>query len=159
MTKRRVVCRSKRYLSGFLFIGLVVLFTGASRSQDQKQSTVAVKKVPVNPTTEVQGDLLYRHHCATCHGAAGKGDGPAAPALRTAPPDLTVLAKNNNGKFPDLRVMRVLESGAGVTAHGSKEMPIWGPIFLSMGPAGAGGQIGRLREANLIDYLKSIQGR
>jgi len=157
MFNRSAVRRRKSYLIGLLILGVAALIAEESRSIDQTQPNVAVKKVPVQPTTVVQGDLLYKNHCATCHGAAGKGDGPAAAALKTPPPDLTVLAKNNNGKFPDLKIMSVLESGTGVTAHGSKDMPVWGPIFLSMGPAGAGGQIGRLREANLTDYLKSIQ--
>ena len=157
MINRRVVRRSKRYLSEFLIIGLVVLFTGASRSQEQAQSNVTAKKVAAQPTTMVQGNLLYKDHCAACHGMTGRGDGPAAAALKTLPTDLTALAKNNNGKFPDLKIIHILESGSDLKAHGSKDMPIWGPIFLSMGPAGAGSQIGRLREANLTAYLKSIQ--
>ena len=111
----------------------------------------------MHPTTVVQGAQLYRSHCATCHGVTARGNGPAAPALKTPPPDLTLLAKNNQGKFPDLRVINILESGASVTAHGSKDMPVWGPIFLSMGPAVAGSQVGRLRAINVTDYLKSIQ--
>ena len=157
MTNQRAVRRSRGYLVG-LWILAVVLFTEvASRSQQQAQPNVTVKKVAAQPTTTVQGNLLYKDHCAACHGMTGKGDGPAAAALKTPPADLTVLAKNNNGKFPDLKIVHILESGSDLKAHGSKDMPIWGPIFLSMGPAGAGSQIGRLREANLTAYLKSIQ--
>jgi len=157
LTNQRAVRRSRGYLVG-LWILAVVLFTEvASRSQQQAQPNVTVKKVAAQPTTTVQGNLLYKDHCAACHGMTGKGDGPAAAALKTPPADLTVLAKNNKGKFPDLKIVHILESGSDLKAHGSKDMPIWGPIFLSMGPAGAGGQIGHLREANLTAYLKSIQ--
>jgi mono/diheme cytochrome c family protein len=114
---------------------------------------VEVKKVPVHYNNMVEGAPLYRTYCATCHGPAGKGNGPAAPALKTPPPDLTIMAKNNNGKFPDLKVMHVLENGTDLTAHGSKDMPIWGPIFRSMGPD----YVGHMRQVNLTQYLKSIQ--
>jgi mono/diheme cytochrome c family protein len=151
------VQRGKVCLVLLLVLCLAAVFAGTSRSQDQARPNVEIKKVPVRPTTMVQGEQLYRSHCATCHGTSGKGNGPAASALKTPPPDLTLLAKNNDGKFPDLKVVHVLESGTDLTAHGSKDMPIWGPIFRSMGPAAAGGQVGHLREVNLTEYLKSIQ--
>jgi putative copper resistance protein D len=36
-----------------------------------------------------RGASLYREHCASCHGARGYGDGPAAAALSVRPPNLT----------------------------------------------------------------------
>ncbi|HEY0846243.1 MAG TPA: c-type cytochrome [Noviherbaspirillum sp.] len=71
------------------------------------------------------GQIEFQTSCASCHGAAGKGDGPVAAQLRTAPPDLTVLAKNNGGVFPFAKVYDVIE-GADVAAHGTREMPVWG---------------------------------
>ena len=35
------------------------------------------------------GEALYAQHCASCHGAEGKGDGPAAEGLNPPPGDLT----------------------------------------------------------------------
>lgn len=35
-----------------------------------------------------RGKLLYGEQCVACHGATGKGDGPAAAALTPPPPDL-----------------------------------------------------------------------
>ena len=35
------------------------------------------------------GQQLFKIHCQTCHGALGKGDGPAAQALEPPPRDLT----------------------------------------------------------------------
>jgi len=35
-----------------------------------------------------QGASLYREHCASCHGAAGEGDGPRAQALSPPMPSL-----------------------------------------------------------------------
>jgi len=46
---------------------------------------------PVGYTADsiVQGASLYRRHCAICHGAHARGDGPAVATLATLPPDLT----------------------------------------------------------------------
>jgi mono/diheme cytochrome c family protein len=143
----------KALLAVLLVAGLAIVVAGPAGAQDQPTSKPEIKAVPAQHNNIVQGAPLYRMYCAACHGTAAKGDGPAAPALKTPPPDLTVLAKNNNGKFPVLQVMHVLENGVDLTAHGSKDMPIWGPIFRSIGPD----YVDHLRKVNLTDYLKSIQ--
>ena len=33
------------------------------------------------------GKALYDKSCASCHGTGGKGDGPAAKAMKNKPPD------------------------------------------------------------------------
>lgn len=38
--------------------------------------------------TADSGPKLWREHCMVCHGAAGRGDGPAASALQPPPADL-----------------------------------------------------------------------
>lgn len=35
------------------------------------------------------GASLYKHFCASCHGASGKGDAPAAAAFNPKPRDMT----------------------------------------------------------------------
>jgi hypothetical protein len=102
------------------------------------------------------GKQLYLDHCAACHGAGGKGNGPSAPALKTAPPDLTLLAKNNGGRFPSRYVLKILETNSGGAVHGSFEMPIWGPIFRKLGPDPSSGH---LRALNVTKYIESIQGK
>jgi mono/diheme cytochrome c family protein len=105
-----------------------------------------------------EGEELFKGHCASCHGLTGKGDGPAAPALKTAPSDLTSITRRNGGTFPAARLVRFIEEGApNVTAHGSKEMPVWGPIFSGLAissykPTG-------LRVEDVVAYLESIQSR
>ena len=37
----------------------------------------------------VHGERIYQADCASCHGASGQGDGPAAGTLPVHPPDLT----------------------------------------------------------------------
>jgi mono/diheme cytochrome c family protein len=99
------------------------------------------------------GKLEYQSSCAACHGIDAKGDGPVGKELKTRPPDLTVLAKNNNGVFPYDMVYEIID-GRNTTAasHGTREMPIWGYRF---GPP----QAFRLRDRMIavIDYLKRVQ--
>ena len=113
-------------------------------------------KVRINPTAANSGDEMYKEYCAVCHGKTGKGDGPAVAALKTAPPDLTMLTKKNGGKFPSDHVTAVLSMGVEEAAHGTKDMPIWGPLFGSIG-GGVASPVVKLRIANLTDYIKSIQ--
>lgn len=90
-----------------------------------------VKKVQAKPTVSVAGKDLFKQYCAACHGADGKGAGPAASALKAAPSDLTQIARRNNGSFPEERVMRMLQGQEAVPAHGSQEMPVWGSVFIN----------------------------
>ncbi len=39
------------------------------------------------------GKQLYEKNCVSCHGAAGKGDGPAAKAMKNKPPDFSTSLK------------------------------------------------------------------
>lgn len=154
MFSPRAIRPGKAFVAGLALLGLATLLATSSPSQDQAKPNVELKKVPVHQNSMVAGDWLYRSYCASCHGMAGKGNGPATPALKVAPPDLTLLAKNNGGKFPDAKVMHILESGPDIPAHGSKEMPVWGPIFRSLG---SNQSLGHVRQVNLTEYLKGIQ--
>lgn len=91
--------------------------------------------------------------CASCHGPAGKGDGPLSDELKTRPPDLTTLARHNNGVFPAERVSQVVDGRQQVKAHGNREMPVWGNSFRlrDAGPSPAS------RIKALTEYIKSIQ--
>lgn len=119
------------------------------------QEKVKVKTVPMKSTDRTSGVEMYRNYCASCHGLSGKGDGPAAPAMKTGPTDLTALAKNNGGKFPTLKVNYVLSMDTSVPAHGAKDMPVWGVLLRDM----EGGSPGytRMRVHNLLTYVESLQ--
>lgn len=77
------------------------------------------------------GKLEYEWNCAICHGLKGKGDGPYADIgmLTVRVPDLTTLAKRNNGVFPLQRVYNVIDGTEALKAHGTRDMPIWGPVY------------------------------
>jgi len=135
---------------------LSIAFMSPVRAQDPLQTTV-LKRVPVQQNGEITGSKLFAAYCAPCHGVDGKGKGPAAPALKSIPPDLTFLAKYSGGSFPSAHVMAVLTGLSDNTAHGTKDMPIWGPLFRSM--AGHSDQGAYLRARNVTEYLKSMQVR
>jgi mono/diheme cytochrome c family protein len=98
---------------------------------------------------------MYLAYCASCHGKDGRGDGPAASALKFAPADLTQLAARHGGKFPENYVIQTIRGDSAASSHGSKEMPVWGPIFGAMGTASDG--VTQLRIRNLAKYLASLQ--
>ena len=115
-----------------------------------------VKKVAPAYTNPSSGREMYLAYCASCHGADGKGNGPAAPALKTPATDLTQPAAKNGGRFPDAHVMQIIRGDSMTTAHGNKDMPVWGPVFLQMGHDTAQVQ---QRIRNLTRYLESIQAK
>ena len=137
-----------RVAAFFCFFLLIAVLVYA---QDKPE----LKHVPAPVTSAASGQEMYKSYCASCHGQAGKGDGPAAPALKVAPSDLTQLAKNNSGKFPSDRVASILRGQATVTAHGNRDMPVWGPLFWHMSQ-GHEGQVHQ-RIANLTKYIESLQ--
>jgi mono/diheme cytochrome c family protein len=102
----------------------------------------------------LKGPDLFRAYCAPCHGLSGKGDGPAAQALKEKIPDLTLLAKNHGGQFPAAGVLEVIAGDKVMASHGSREMPIWGPIFHRVEEDT---DFGNVRLHNLVKYLESIQ--
>lgn len=74
------------------------------------------------------GKQEFDAKCALCHGTSGKGTGAYGELLRRSPPDLTLIAKQNQGVFPMARLYEVVE-GSTVLAHGTRDMPIWGKEF------------------------------
>jgi hypothetical protein len=72
------------------------------------------------------GKSQYLSSCAACHGDDGRGKGPLSPRLRAAPPDLTTLARRNNGVFPMIAVYRAIDGRNGSSSHDNRDMPIWG---------------------------------
>jgi mono/diheme cytochrome c family protein len=118
------------------------------------QSTAKIT-IPVNRTSAWSGKQMYGNYCAPCHGVDGRGQGPVASALRTPPVDLSVLSKSNHGKFPDAHVVAVLQNGTEINAHGSAQMPVWGPILGKMNQTNP--QDRMLRVSNLSRYLETLQ--
>lgn len=116
-----------------------------------------LKREPAKALWSVDGAENYAAYCAVCHGKDGKGRGPAAPALKTAPTDLTAIASSHGGVFSVADVEAAVKgSGRPIAAHGTADMPVWGPIFRSMSP---GDDMLALRLSNLVQYIKSMQAK
>ncbi|HLK31829.1 MAG TPA: cytochrome c [Terriglobales bacterium] len=114
-----------------------------------------IKKVPAPYTSPASGKEMYTNHCAACHGADAKGNGPAATALKTAPADLTQLAKKNDGKFPANHVYASITGDLNVPAHGTPDMPMWGNVYRAMSK-GHQSEVHQ-RISNLTEYIRSLQ--
>ncbi|HVP43869.1 MAG TPA: cytochrome c [Terriglobales bacterium] len=134
---------------------IILLITLGAAVMAQEAAKPQVKKVPAEYTSASSGEEMYQTYCASCHGKDGRGQGPAAPALKSTPTDLTLLAKKNGGKFPRDHFSAVLTGKAAVTAHGSQEMPVWGKIFWKMSE-GHQSEV-QQRVFNLSSYVQSLQ--
>lgn len=138
-------------------IALVVvsaLLTSCTTPSPATQALATQAQQEVQLIHSVEGADLFRAYCTPCHGLDAKGSGVMAPALKTKVADLTVLARNNGGQFPAERVRGILNGDPSVISHGSREMPIWGPVFHQVENDMDWGNV---RMANLVKYLESIQ--
>jgi mono/diheme cytochrome c family protein len=125
--------------------------------ETQDQSKTVIQHVPIASTSPSSGKEMFKSYCAVCHGTDGKGGGPAASALKSAPADLTQLTKQNGGKFPTMKVTSTIRGTADLPAHGNQDMPVWGELFWSMSH-GQEGQV-QQRVSNLTHYLEGIQAK
>ena len=118
------------------------------------------------------GKSEFESSCASCHGTDAKGKGPVSDQLKIPPPDLTTLAKSNNGIFPASAVYESIDGLKTVPAHGTREMPIWGERFNPIinlphyvdpsywekaGPEKNPEVVVRTRILAVIDYLSRVQ--
>lgn len=123
--------------------------SGAAQSPKPPNASVLV--------ATMYGADLFDFYCASCHGVDGKGHGPTAPALKIAPADLTALTVRNSGTFPRASVEGYVTGKRETTAHGSAEMPVWGPIFRTLDPNDAAANNVRIR--NIVDHIELLQRR
>jgi mono/diheme cytochrome c family protein len=135
-------------------ISLIALLCG-SLATAQSQSG-AKQRGPEPPLiNSIQGPALYKAYCASCHGTEAAGNGPMAKSLKVPPSDLTRISARSAGKFPLARVSRIISGEEELpSGHGTREMPVWGPIFSRVD---ADQDMGRVRIDNLARYLRDIQ--
>jgi mono/diheme cytochrome c family protein len=136
---------------------LVIISVFAVAQQASSDNQTSVKHVPISRTPSNSGREMFDSYCAVCHAKDAKGNGPAASAMKTAPSDLTQLAKNNGGKYPAAHVAAVLKGQAMSPSHGSQDMPIWGPLFSSISQ-GHQTQV-QQRISNLVSYIDTLQAK
>ena len=139
-------------LAGMVILAGSALLTVQGTATPQDTQEKKLKKVPITHSDPASGKQMYMDYCAACHGMDGKGNGPATEFLKAPPPDLTMLAKPNNGKFPAAHFAAVLRFGETTHAHGTSDMPLWGPLFRSQNK-----DLVELRIHNLSAFVESIQ--
>lgn len=110
-----------------------------------------LKIVSIQRSDRTSGAKMFNDYCAVCHGAEGKGDGPAVAALNKPPSDLTTLSLRNQGKFPSRHVATILKLGVETHGYGKSDMPDWGPLFRRLDKAAD------LRIYNLTNFIASLQ--
>lgn len=111
------------------------------------------------------GQIEYENQCGVCHGPRGKGDGPLAGALKSAPPDLSVLMQVHNGVYPEQILRDIVDGRKPLAAHGGREMPIWGKRLtdqarFQLGPKSTKAQIEAAVQktvADLVGYIRTLQ--
>ncbi len=118
-----------RYVTGYI----------ATRGWDDFQYYEPWKSDPFGQTSLDRGQLVYKEYCAQCHGATGKGDGPAASGLNPKP---AVHANIPFEKLPIDYLYNVIYYG-GRAVGKSPTMPYWG---LTIGQQGV---------ADVMAYLKA----
>jgi hypothetical protein len=115
----------------------------------------ALVAAPANKIPPNDGKAMFSHYCTPCHGVDGKGHGPVVIKYVAPPVDLTMLSKNNHGKFPEAHVIHVLMYGVDIPAHTSVEMPVWSPILGKINQSDPKDK--ELRISALSHYLETIQ--
>ncbi len=114
---------------------------------------------------ENAGHAEYMSACAVCHGQDGLGNGPLSYYLTVDVPDLTILAEQNDGEFPMLKIIQIIDGRSGVRTHGDTEtsglMPVWGDRFAEKAEEEVGFYgaelVVRGRVLTLAEHLESIQ--
>jgi mono/diheme cytochrome c family protein len=138
------------YVAG-VCLGVFLIGSGSGLAQTTEKK---IEKVPMVQSDPSSGPQMYKDYCAVCHGADGKGGGPAASALKTPPPDLTTMAKRYGEKSVALKVDATLRFGAGNKTHGTADMPVWGPLFSATDKSQTAVA---MRIGNLAKYVESLQ--
>jgi len=145
---------AKSVLIGLVVLALSGVLAGQQGASAQGRPAKELREVAVGYTSPTSGAAMYKSYCAACHGAQGRGDGPAVEFLKAPPPDLRTLARRNHGKYPADHVAMALRLGTGSHAHGTIDMPLWGPLFRTVD---ANQTVGELRIHNLNMFVESLQ--
>jgi mono/diheme cytochrome c family protein len=132
-------------------IGIAIVATLLVGQGQQTTPAPGARLIP-----SLTGKDLYSAYCASCHGVSGRGDGPMATHLKHKPADLTAIAANHGGIFPKDDVRRFITGEKVTGSHGSRQMPVWGPIFSQVE---IDTDYGKVRLENLVNYIQSMQGK
>ena len=146
----------KKTLTLLTTIAALVIWAAPATAEvvlEQRELTAAHARL-------THGEDLYNELCAVCHGMTGTGDGPAVPALRQVPIDLTMLSDENDGVFPREMLEESIFGKNRIAAHGSLDMPVWGRAFEFTKPNWSGlkrAKFAQHRIHNIVSYIETLQ--
>ena len=146
-----------RAMKLIILVVIVTTISAFAAAQDAVQTPPVIKHVPITNAPSNSGKEMFNSYCAVCHGTDGKGNGPAASAMKTPPVDLTLLSRKNSGKYPSAHVAAVIRGQGTLPSHGNADMPVWGPLFSSMSQ-GHPAQV-QQRISNLAEYVATLQAK
>jgi mono/diheme cytochrome c family protein len=144
----------KTAIAGGLLAGGALLVWAYSAAENPPPKPVPKLEETVRVINSLDGPTLFNTYCAVCHGVSAKGDGPMAKMLTAKTPDLTRIAERHAGKFSRPQVEGIISGEAAVAGHGTRDMPIWGPIFSQVS---WDMDLGRVRVDNVARYIESLQ--
>ncbi len=105
-------------LLSVVFFSLTLLAACSSETPANSEPfDVAGKSNPLTGDSSAiaAGKTTYENFCLSCHGPAGKGDGPAAATLQPKPSDLSVLQKEKQDDYLFSRIAQG-KDGTAMTA-------------------------------------------
>ncbi|MEO5968978.1 MAG: c-type cytochrome [Bdellovibrionia bacterium] len=118
------------FLTSFVFLGIFITLTGTDlffrgdiyvkgplMAAVESKSKIAKPWIS-SPELIAHGKELFAVQCATCHGAEGKGNGPAASALTPAPRNFTQTEGWKNGRKVTM-IFKTLKEGLPPSAMAS----------------------------------------
>ena len=144
------------------------MLAGACGRESVTKSTIILASIlfmsyaGVGFASEINPARDYQEYCARCHGADGKGNGRDAGKIEGyQATDLSLLSKNNKGKFPSQEIYDVIDGGKRVPGHSdwNSPMPLWGMQFQLQGKeysSESEAQVKR-RTSALVKYIESMQ--
>lgn len=106
----------------------------ASRARQLQTLVLAISGLEQSPSrwpSPSNGKKLFAQNCATCHGAAGRGDGPAAASLTPKPLNFLEDERMPNlSPFQSFNAIRVGLPGTGMAANNQlSDKEVWDLAF------------------------------
>ena len=166
----RISLQDKAGFWSLLFLAAAILWSatcGTAAGAESHQNFDAWFAANAENKQDFDAASLYRSSCAPCHGKSGGGSGPLSGSLKTTVPALNNLAdRYSSGYFPERFLIEVIDGRKSLSAHGEREMPIWGRQFGFVKGARTRGDretandaAARQKIEALVDYIRSFQIR